>query len=585
MYTIKTILIISIIITGLSCKKDFEKINTNPNSTTETEPEFILSYLLSEAGAENFNWSMNRHLLNWTMQSSRGYGSTETVPYNYLSITAIESVWTFYYTRLVLHAEELLKLTANEEDINKHSVARIWRAYIFHQITDLWGDIPYSEAAIFGQDNKILKPAYDRQEDIYADLLNELEEAVSEFDEDKPVFKKEYDILFNSDLTLWTKFANSLRLRLAIRSGNKEIVEELMGKEDELISSNSESANFQYLTSQADRSPWNDTYETNENTVGQVGGYMVDRMSQLDDPRLQIYAQPTTMFVEDDATLVLTEESFQELSAEGDVYSAILNEAKSLTNKLYTDNTNLLNDIRSIVSQGDTLTENQIDDFTNEIYDKSISYKGFPNLLSNSEVKALTDAGMILSIMHTSFHGLWFMDEPDEINPLLSYAEVCFLKAEAALRGWGASADKAETYYNEGVRANMMTYTNNDVQIISDTEIEEYLSSSAKFNGTLEQIITQKWIALYLDGNEVYAEYRRTGYPELERWDVTIEEGEVSDITIVPVEKSSVPGRIYYPNSEYGLNGENLKAAISELNGNDDFYSQVWWATLDHSVK
>src|SRR5690606_6834309 len=112
--------------------------------------------------------------------------------------------------------QEIIGATSeNPEDVNKLSAARIWRAYIFHHITDLYGDVPYTESGK-GTSDKIYTPKYDEQSFIYQDMLKELEEAATALDPAKPTFGSA-DLLYDGDVEQWRKFAYSLMLRLGMR--------------------------------------------------------------------------------------------------------------------------------------------------------------------------------------------------------------------------------------------------------------------------------------------------------------------------------------------------------------------------------
>ncbi|RLD53161.1 MAG: hypothetical protein DRI94_00775 [Bacteroidetes bacterium] len=484
----------AILLTISSCRKNFEDINTNPNNPTQTNPEYLFTYILKEGGGEYDMFTVNKSFLSqWIMYASKSFGNSTMPPYFYLTQQKIKGLWESFYTKILLNTNELLILTKDDpEAVNKYSLARIWKVYTFHKITDLWGNVPYSEAL----NSNILKPVYDNQEDIYSDMLNELGEAVAAIDYDKQSFSEDADILFHGDLDKWVKFANSLRLRLAIRSGNQSIVTELMN-EDNFISNNNESANFYYPSSLDDRNPWFDYFENYETAIGQVSEFMVTKLQDLNDPRLPIYAQPTTV------------------------------------------NT-------------DTII-------------------GMPNLLNVEEVVAFG-----YNYMNTSYPGLSFVADINAPNQLLSYSEVCFLKTEAALRSWGSSPAEAEQFYNDGVTASMQ-YNN-----IPDTEITNYLAGDAAFDGTLEQLITQKWIALYLNGFEAFAEYRRTSFPTLQKWDMELNGIIIVDTTLVTVDPETVPGRFPYPDNEPEFNSVNYNAAV-EIQGPDNLYTKVWWATLNHN--
>ena len=201
-----------------SCTKNFDLINTDPNDPPFTNP----NYLFTEAvlkGSGTFNtgihteiWSM----MDWTMMVANLEGNmVPGRPYQYGGAWNDE-LWNEWYTQALAPTNEVMRLTETDPfAINKHSIARIWRVYLFHRITDLWGDVPYSEAlkGISSDGTSTLNPVYDTQEAIYTDLLAELKEAVEAFDSEADEFGAA-DPFYNGDLDSWAKFANSLRLRL-----------------------------------------------------------------------------------------------------------------------------------------------------------------------------------------------------------------------------------------------------------------------------------------------------------------------------------------------------------------------------------
>ena len=494
--------VLVIILAFSKCQKNFEDINTNPNFPTVTNPNYLFTYILKEGGGEYDMFLVNnKHMTRWIMFTASSFGNSVLPPYSEMTQYRIKNLWESLYTKLVLNTNELIRITEFDADLtdeenqinkNKNSLARIWRVFIYHKMTDLWGNIPYTDTNTTGV---ILKPVYDKQEDIYANMLDELKEAVNAIDENALGFTGDADILFSGDIDKWIKFANSLRLRLAIRSANEDIVTELM-TENNFISENSENADFHYVNTMADWSPWYEQFLNSQIQLGQVSELLVTNLRDLNDPRLSVYAQPT-------------------------------------------------------VNNPDTII-------------------GMPNLLSVEE----TIAFWLLGEDNTSKPGLALIDEPETPNQLLTYAEVCFLKAEAATRGWGASS--SQQFYEDGIRASMEYYG------IADSDIITYLAGDAAFDGTLEQLITQKWIALYLNGYEAFAEYRRTGYPVLQKWDMVLDNITIIDTTLVNVDPATVPGRIPYPDNEPEFNLVNYNAAVTQQ-GPDNLYTKVWWATLNHN--
>jgi hypothetical protein len=498
--------IIAIILSGLlsgSCTKNFEEINTNPNNPPTTDVEYIFNYVVKEACGEFGNLTAYNYtyVQRWIMQTAAVWGNSTMPPYTLFDQYRIQILWQYYYSNVLLNTEILERMTAeNERDINRHQVARIWKVYVFHKVTDLWGDVPYSEAwqLLDEYTDETIRPKYDTQEDIYSSMLDILYDAASKIDLERGFYSN--DILFNGRLDLWIKFANSLRLRLAVRSGNQQVVGEVISQ-DNLISSNEEAASFQYIESQ---DWWNPYYEININsknptspeltgtTTPKVSELMMRQLTENNDPRLEIYAQP-----------------------------------------IETDNE---------------------------------TYRGVPNLM-NANIKENQALGM--GVSSTSYIGKYFSSNPTWVKPILSYPEVCFLRAEAAFRGW--TDEDAGLWYEEGIRSSLEYYE------VENTEIDNFVSSEVPFNNTLEQIIEQKWVVLFLDGWEAFAEYRRTGYPQLKKVELELDGIRIKRADWIDVPRNYVPGRLPYPDDENDLNNKNYSDAV-ERQGGDSYFQQVWWS-------
>lgn len=142
---------------------------------------------------------------------------------------------------------------------------------------------------------------------------------------------------------------------------------------------------------------------------------------------------------------------------------------------------------------------------------------------------------------------------------LITYAEACFLKAEAALKGY-MSGDP-EAYYNQGIRASLEQFG------ITDAETHTaYIEGQAGYdaNNALERIITQRWIALYPNGHEAWSVVRRTGYPEMMK------------LVYNFPGNAEMPRRVPYPVDERRYNNANYQEAVEQMGG-DSQYTRMWW--------
>jgi len=492
-----------------SCTKNFEEINTNPNYPNTADEDYVFNYVIKEgAGEYGFQSTYNiTYIQRWIMQTAAVWGNSTMPPYTLFDQYRIQNLWQYYYSNLLLNCTNLEIMTSEDtEDVNKYYAARIWKAYCFQRVTDLWGDVPFSEAwrLIDEYNEENITPKYDTQEEIYTALISILKEAAESIEPTEGFYSN--DMLFDGDLELWIRFANSLRLRMAVRSGNENVVGEIIA-EDRLISSNEEGALFQYIESQ---SWWNPLYELNIDsknpsspeltgtTTPKISELMTIQLRDTDDPRLAIYAQPVE-----------------------------------------TDNSTI---------------------------------KGVPNLMDATKKE---NQAMGMGVSTTSYIGPYFSDNPTYTNPLLSYAELCFLRAESAIRGW--TSESAQYWYEEGVRNALAYYE------VSDTAISVFIENGGAFDNTLEQIIVQKWTALYLNGWEAFAEYRRTGFPQMKKYDLELDGIKIISYEWADVPRSYIPGRLPYPDDEEDLNNANYLKAV-ENQGGDSYYQQVWWSKKFGSV-
>ena len=206
----------------------------------------------------------------------------------------------------------------------------------------------------------------------------------------------------------------------------------------------------------------------------------------------------------------------------------------------------------------------------NDPADSYDSYSGVNPVLDYGTVQAEFTEGL-----HSHFNERYHLVPEGEPVRFISYSEIQFILAEAALRGWSTPAS-AEQHYNNAVRATMQFTFENTPEayrhgvVIDDAYIDAYLNGKAKFdpaNG-LEQIMNQKMIAGFgqSDFNNYY-DYRRTGFPRIPI-DPTTNMNEVN---------TQLPLRWMYPESEYSQNRENIEAAIDRQFGGSDTPNEVMW--------
>jgi hypothetical protein len=172
-------------------------------------------------------------------------------------------------------------------------IARIWKAYIFHTIVDQYGDTPYFGAGQ-GFLSGNIRPAYDDAQDIYMDMLNELEEGVAQLG--SPSTLGTADLIYGGDTAKWSKFGNSLMLRLAMRIKNVDPSASTAWANKAITGGTmSSSSDTAFMTHT------NGPQQLNQNAWGvyqpryvnaRIGATIYDWLADHGDPRLNILADP-----------------------------------------------------------------------------------------------------------------------------------------------------------------------------------------------------------------------------------------------------------------------------------------------------
>jgi len=444
-------------ILAIGCKKNISELNVNPNDNQIPEPALLFKHSV-RSGMSNYITSSNLEyngISRWVMHFAVRGGINTTTPY--ISPSGGDAFWSETYVQAMNNAQVIIDF--DDSNANLKSCAIIWKTFLAHRLTDLWGSIPYSDA-LEGNPELNFTPAYDTQEEIYSQMLLDLKNAAENINEMEAFVDFDEDLLFNGDLNLWKRFANSLRFRLAMRISNvnesmaQEILSELL--DQELIESNSHNAAFQF------NSVFNKPlFEAGSIRFSEGAQYLnpskflVDFLLENQDPRIPFYLEEASL---------------------------------------------------------------------HDTFDFLDKYKGVPNLLSfNSPEWENYNLDAVLGDPlgewgDVSRIGKWFMNN-DRAMPILSYSEMSFLKAEAAFRGmWpGNHVD----YFEDGVRSHMehmneFNFTSNPS--ISESEISTYITQFSSIG--LEEIGTQKWLLFaYENTLESFAEYRRTGFPILRDFD------------------------------------------------------------------
>ncbi len=208
---------------------------------------------------------------------------TEPDCYN-VSNSDYTSVWDTGYATLIADLDAVIASEKSTDTYN--AVAGIWRAWVLLQLTNLFGDIPYTE------EGQSVTPAYDTQETILRGLLESLESDAQTLAASSETISG--DLIYDGDLGQWVKFAHSLRLRIALEIADRDastaqtILSHYQQNRSLLITDVSDNAQFVF-TASPQWNPWASAFSSRDDQ--RVSKTLVDKLKELSDPRLPIYAQ------------------------------------------------------------------------------------------------------------------------------------------------------------------------------------------------------------------------------------------------------------------------------------------------------
>lgn len=514
-----------------ACTSDFTEWNTNPNEATEDMLDW------DNARTGSYFLQMEQNVLV-VAQPAAGIGTDryQTVEimggdgfvgyfgfpspsinsagrYNWNKESWYGDMFTTNYTR-TMNAWRSLKQAIDDENDPRYALAQILKVAAMHRVTDTYGPIPYLS---FGVENEV---PYDSQKDVYYRFFEELADAVetlAPYANAGETLFTEYDCVYRGDLTKWVKFANSLRLRLAMHlayvdaSKAQQEAEAALAAPLGVMTEATDIAQLQHI------SPL-ETYESPIYIVGvswkdlRMGATLDSYMNGYEDPRLASYFNTTT----------------------DGIYRGIR------------------------AGMANTVSK---DAYAPEAEGSLTGLFSVPNVNSTSNV-------------------VWMLA-----------SESYFLRAEGALRGW-SMGDTAENLYRKGVETsfaennagdassyladNTLTpadYTDPVTAAYSTDALGDITiawNEADGFEKNLERIITQKYIALYPNGQEAWTEFRRTGYPKV--FPVCVNESNGGC-----VDTETQIRRLAFPQSEYNTNREQLDKGIALLGSPDNPGTKLWW--------
>lgn len=196
----------------LACTKDFAEYNTNPDGVKEPN----LGYMLSDALVKTSQLDMEPRTNYCAAFMQYGYSDFWSGTDYTLSDDIGRRYWNNFYIPVLQNLEYIVPLLKAKTDMaTTYAAARIWRVFIYQKLTDYYGDIPYSRAGK-ALANGIFNPAYDKQQIIYVDLINELRASITLLNDNAPE-NVQGDQFYGGNTMGWKKLAASLLLRIGMR--------------------------------------------------------------------------------------------------------------------------------------------------------------------------------------------------------------------------------------------------------------------------------------------------------------------------------------------------------------------------------
>jgi len=541
MYQIKSKLAILVLgLTVLVSCHGLEDLNENPNQigSENVDPNLLVPTVIS--GAAKTTLGLGFGDIAGVMQHTQKDGWSGG--HNAYDWSNDSHSWNGYYSLLTNNKTLIEKAEADNLEFHK-GVGLVMKAYLFGMITDLWGDAPYSEALRGDEGAEFFDAAFDNQRDIYLGILADLSEANTLLSKSQSAYfsiQPNQDVLYGGNVSKWRKFANSLALRYYMRISSKEpgLAEEGIRR----ITSNA--GQYPLILNAADDAAMayvgntgNDSWPTNTKfDTDSQGSYfrikmaetLVDVLKELDDPRLGVWANKVGIPLVLDVGAPNGTDYM--LNGERHVSQDIVDAYEAIVKVP-------VNYSKDYIGLPTAITLGPAYNLKEEF--KQGSYNPYVSQL-NDIYKAAS--GPLLKAR------------------LLSAAEVHFIMAEAALKGWVSGGPEA--HYNQGIKQSLETWG-------VGGQYDSYIAGAAY--GGLEDIIEQKWIASWSATTEAWFDYRRTGLPNLQT-------GQAS-------KRDALPLRFYYHINETDTNSENADAAIQKLEttpfkgedtSNNSAWSKMW---------
>jgi hypothetical protein len=487
----------------VACDKGFDDLNVNQTAATSVNPVFILN-----------NATINTSYVTSTIFYEVGIVQQMVTPnsgvltganFNQDNRDNTQQTWQRYYRNVIRNTYDVIQNKTLANRTNLVQMARILQAHAFMVLTDTYGEVPYTDAGK-GFTDQLFLPKYDTQQAIYTGIIKELTEAVAALDASKPT--EAADVLYGGNVALWKKLGNSLLLRAGMRLSKVDATQaqQVVSRafSGGVMDANADNAMIRHDANYVNGigNTLNATEAANVYLAAPFANYL--RANK--DPRLRSIA----------VRYVGAKSGPEQTAARANIDTAV-----QVGMPLGHDNNTISTEVTRFA------------------------------LASFYDFSQVDRTRMVKNTAPIFF---------------VTAAQTQLLLAEAAQRGW-VTGTTAATFYTRGIRLHMDQMAAYDARsAIPMAEIDAWINANPlSTTNTLEQINNQYWVASFLNGPEAFANFRRSGFPNL---------------TPNPFPGKGIKGtfirRLTYPNSEISVNKENVNAAIGRQ-GADDLDTRVWW--------
>ena len=496
----------------VSCKGQFEDINTNPNKNTvgSVKPYNLFEPIFYSTG----KWAVSVAYtyagpISGQFADTGHYTATAYIHQWNLSESNFQSIWDSP-ARYGADCYHLIEVSKKNGDTYYEALGYIFKVYHLANLASLFGDIPYTEA-YKGPTEGIKTPRFESQSDVFSHMCNELDYAVSLLKENPVPSRGGLDKLYKDNCKSWVKFANTLKIRILNRISN------------------------------VDPTAWTKIQN------------MLDNAEEY----------PVFTSVADQAVIPFTgSDPYQSHFYTGNVKSDSFTSYK-LSEKLVT------------MMYKDGYTDPRLYAYAQR--NAGDKWVGTIPGTADSEMKDANGKA-------TAHLNDGVLNRNNAPSRLLEYSELLFVIAEGVQKGKLNMPNSAKYYYEEAVRASVITwadyvtysqepmeYDDNTISALLRNPIASFdevskSGSRSPYSTELELILSQKWISLFWIGFEAYHEWRRNEYPI-----ITIQSG-------TAVNDYEMPTRMQYPMSIRTSNSDNMHQALQRMGGENTMHTPLWWS-------